>query len=135
MSQHTTTKNSYTVKQAALKLDICPASLLKKMLWHGWLHKGSFRNDPLKNMPLEQAVAAGFVKKIKRNAPAPHDWEIAITEEGMNELGKPLQPPQPKPKPLTESNANLVKLQGNNTAVNEEREKAMQQMREWGIAS
>lgn len=135
MSQHTTTKNSYTVKQAATKLNICPTSLLKKMLWRGWLHKGNFRNDPLKNMPLEHAVSAGFVKKIKRKAPAPHDWEITITEEGMNQLSSPTPPPQPQPKPLTEANANLVKLQGNNTAANEEREKAMQQMREWGIAS
>lgn len=84
-------------------------------------------------MPLEHAISAGFVKKMKRKAPAPHDWEIAITEEGINQLSSPTPPPQPKA--LTEANANLAKFQGDNTAANEEREKAMQQMREWGIAS
>ena len=123
MSQNTTTKTIYTVKQAALKLDICPTSLLKKMLWRGWLYKGAFRNDPTKNMPLSHAIEAGFIKKIKRKAPAPHDWEIAITEEGMKELGNPIAPPIPKP--LNEGNANLVKLQGNNSAAEKEREKLL----------
>lgn len=123
MSQHTANKNSYTVKQAALTLKISPDSLLKKMAWRGRLHKGSFRGDPLKNMPLEHAIEAGFVKRIKRKAPAPHDWEIAITEEGMNELGQPLPPP--KPRELNEANANLARLQGDTNAAEKEREKLL----------
>lgn len=123
MSQHTTTKNYYTVKQAAQKLNICPTSLLKKLLWREWLYKGGYRNDPLKNMPLPHAIEAGFIKKIKRKAPAPHDWEIAITEAGMQELGNPVTPPTPRA--LTEENANLVKLQGDNNAAEKEREKLL----------
>jgi hypothetical protein len=123
MSHTTTTKTYYTVKQAAQKLNICPTSLLKKMLWHGWLYKGAYRNDPLKNMPLPHAVEAGFIKKIKRKAPAPHDWEIAITEAGMKELGNPVA--TPTPRALTEANANLVKIQGDNKAAEKEREKLL----------
>lgn len=135
MNQPQTPKACYSVKTAAEKLNIRPDNLLKKMVIRGWLHPGSYRKDPLRFMPLEKAIADGFVKKIKRHAPAPHDWEIAVTQKGLNDLGEKMQNVHPIPKPLNEQTAQQVKAQTNTTAANEEREKCLDQLKEWGLAS
>lgn len=125
----------YSVKNAAAKLEISTDSLLKKMLWREWLYKGLYKNDPLKHMPLQTAIDDGFVKKIKRNAPAPYDWEIAVTTTGLIELGAKMQNQiqPPKPAALTLENAQKMQATSTSTAANEEREKCVKLLAEMGL--
>lgn len=127
----------YSVKNAAEKLGIKPDSLLKKMRWHEWLYKGVFKNDPLKDMPLQTAIDKGFVKKVKRNSPAPYDWEIAVTQTGLIELGAKMQDltqtQPPKPAALTLANTQKAQATNTPTAANEEREKCIKELTAMGL--
>lgn len=134
MSQPHIPNGCYSVKLAAEKLGIRETNLLKKMRLRGWLYKGIFRKDPLTNMPLPEAIESGFVKKIKRNTFPPHDWDIAITKKGLQDLGGKMQSqPIPKPAALTMENALKMQTSPVPTASNEEREKCMRELEAMGI--
>lgn len=128
----------HTVKQAAALLGVAEKALFKHLREIGWLHIGTFKNDPAHNRPRYVALTAGFLTTQTRGFPAPYNKKVylmysqtLVTQRGMAELGHKGE--LPLVKPLTRENAAVTQNQPNR--VDEEREKAMQQMREWGIAS
>lgn len=134
MSQSHIPHDCYSIKTAAEALGIRETNLLKKMRLRGWLYKGIFRKDPLTDMPLPDAIENGFVKKIKRNSHAPYDWDIAITKQGLNDLGGKMQN-QPHPTPAALTLENALKIQSNPAAATtcEEREKCLRELEAMGI--
>lgn len=154
MSQSHIPHGCYSVKSAAEKLQISTESLLKKMVWRGWLYKGIFKNDPLKYMPLQEAIDSGLVLKIHNNGPVPRDWEIAITKSGMEELGAKMTK-QIEKKNITGSTPNFIRAQQSSgesiplgaedrryhalgspdETPQEEHDRFMTLMKAWGLAS
>lgn len=134
MSQSHIPHGCYSVKLAAEKLGIRECNLLKKMRLRGWLYKGIFRRDPLKDMPLTEAIENGFVKKIIRHSHSRNDWDIAITVKGLTELGGKVQT-QTYPKPAALTVENAKKTQANNQAATNcaEREKCIRDLEAMGI--
>jgi hypothetical protein len=121
----------YSVKNAAEKLGISQDNLLKKMRLREWTYKGVFKNDPLKNMPIPFGIDSGYVKKIKRKTPFSIDWDIAITQAGLIELGAKMY--SPKPTPLTVENAQKAQATLPTAAANEEREKCLKELEAMGL--
>ena len=133
-----------TIQSAALLLGVTDKLLFKKLRELRWLHTGTYDKDPMHNMPRRDYKLAGFVSTHTRGYPAPYNKNIALiyrvpilTERGFNELKikMNMNQEQPKPAPLTLENAQKKQAQIVAPSKNEEHEKAMAQLREWGFAS
>lgn len=145
MSQPPLPAGCSTVQTTALLLGVSEQFLFKKLRELRWLHTGTYKNDPTHNTPSRHVKLAGFVSTHTRGFSAPYNKSVAIvyrvpiiTERGLNELRKIMNVNNdniPKPTPLTMENAQKAQHEIKTTTANEEREKCLNQFREWGLAS
>jgi hypothetical protein len=131
----------HTIKSAAQYLGIPQNQLYKKLRGLGWLHTGSHKGDPRHNTPRRSALIAGLVTQQQRGYPAPYNKNVVeiymaalLTQRGLTQLESTLQQ-EPKtqvaPAQMLQNQQQIKREQ----PADEEREKAISQLREWGFMS
>lgn len=134
MSQQPLPPNCYDATHAANKLGISNKQLLKKMRDLGWLINAP--KTTRHNLPLRALEIRGFLTtqdrhytpKTKHGRPenVVRTYRITlITKKGYEQLKAIIQP-----EPEQESEA----APGNETSTQDEHDKCIAQLREWGLA-
>jgi hypothetical protein len=129
----------HTIKSAAQYLGIPQNQLYKKLRGLGWLHTGTYKGDPMHNTPRRMALLSGVVTQQQRGYLAPYNKNVVeiysatiITQRGLIQLEsmKNLQKTdEVAPAKMLQNQQQIQRQQ----PKDEEREKAIAQLREWGF--
>ena len=157
MSQHHLPAGCHDAETAAQLLNMSKVALLKKMREMGWLNIGG--GDGNHNLPRREFINNGFLCTQDRGFRLKGKSEISktyrvmlLTQRGFNALKNELEKPKLPRRTSVETSAAAIAHSPkvaqvihvpepvpdapfNHEAADKEREQAMAQLREWGIAS
>ena len=155
MAYHTLPAGCHDAESAAQLLGMSKVALLKRMREMGWLNVGG--GDGNHNLPRRELINNGYLCTQDRGYCLKGKKEIAksyrvmlLTQLGFkalkSELEKmntttaktyipPVVTPLPAPAQMHELKAVTTDIPFDRAAAEKERDEALKQMREWGIAS
>lgn len=155
MAHHTLPAGCHDAESAAKLLGMSKLALLKRMREMGWLNVGG--GDSNHNLPRRELIKNGYLCTQDRGYCLKGKKEIAksyrvmlLTQQGFNALKSELEKMNtatektyrapvikalPQPAQMHQLKPAEPEPEFNRAAAEKERDEALKQMREWGIAS